>query len=63
MNGIAHVFIGEENGIKRKGEFFNLEGICVGLHHEESVTSLLSKLIQNACFNALIHLGKLANHV
>ena len=61
-NGIAHVFIGEANEIKRKGEWCNLEGIRLGLHHEESVTSLLSKLIQNARFNALIHLGKLANH-
>ena len=63
LDGIVHVFIGEANGIKRKSEWCVLEGIRANLMHEWSVIQTSPRLIQFLRFDALIHLGKLANHV
>ena len=62
-NGVVHVFIEDTNGIKRKSEWCILEGIRANLMHEWSVIQTSPKLIQFLCFDALIHLGKLANQV
>ena len=60
-NGIAHVFIGEANGIKRKSEWCILEGIRANLMHEWSVTQTSPKLIQFLHFEVLKKSGTSLN--
>ena len=61
LNGIVHVFIGEANEIKRKGEWCVLEGNRAHLMHEWSVIQTSSKLIQFLRFDVLNKSGTSLN--
>ena len=63
LNGGWPSIYRKANGIKMNSKWCVLEGIRVGLHHEESLTQTWSKLSQIVCFMMLITSGKLLNMI